>query len=94
MLLMWIIRHNLLLHWGLTVCFVLDLVLLSYGSLDPAACLITQLSTMPICCPGQMDLLAVDNVCGWCPNGVEDVNVEFQTPLIPANTTCLEMITT
>lgn len=93
MLLIWIIRNNSLLTWGLTVRCVLDLVLFSYGSLEPAECLITQMIAMPTCCPGQMGLVAVDNACGWCPNGVEDVNLKFQTPLIAADTTCLEIMT-
>ncbi|CAJ1966112.1 unnamed protein product [Cylindrotheca closterium] len=71
---------------GLDTCAEIDII---YQGLDRFACLAQKPAVMPNCCPSQLPTYAVDNVCGWCPNGVPNVYAEIPDILLPTNTTCL-----
>jgi len=60
-----------------------------YQGYDRFECLAIQPVVMPLCCPSQLSIYAVDNVCGWCPNGVSDVYREVPDPILQQNATCL-----
>ncbi|CAJ1966113.1 unnamed protein product [Cylindrotheca closterium] len=55
------------------------------SSYDRNSCVATQVGVIPICCPSQFQLIAKDNVCGWCKNNggttIETLDASFRGPL-------------
>ncbi|CAJ1966110.1 unnamed protein product [Cylindrotheca closterium] len=75
---------------GLT-CSTIDT---AYASVDEASCKQFQYITMPACCPSQIPFIAQGNACGWCPNGVTNLQGQvdlsaFQSDIV----SCGEMMT-
>lgn len=61
----------------------------SYENVTAAEeCAGIQMAFMPMCCPSQMATIGKDNQCGWCPNGVSDLDVEVELPFSTESVTC------
>ena len=54
-----------------------------FSPYDRNSCVATQVGVIPTCCPSQFQLIAKDNICGWCDNGtaIETLDATFRGPL-------------
>jgi len=59
---------------------------------DAEECAGIQKSYMPTCCPLQLSTIARENACGWCPNGVSDVQAQVELPFSTESVTCAALM--
>ncbi|CAJ1966111.1 unnamed protein product [Cylindrotheca closterium] len=55
---------------------------------DSAECFGAQYDVMSVCCPSQVKDIAKDNACGWCPNGVTNLESSVEIPFQEDPVTC------